>query len=114
LLLDAWWLANPRNMSTLGKWVSGALALVLVASGGGVAWAASGMFATQSKLVTTVFTGGGSSQKQDGRFNILLLGGDAGKDRTGMRPVSMTVASIDAETGKTVLFSLPRNLQHAP
>lgn len=114
LLLDAWWLANPRNMSTRGKWISGALALVLVATSGSAAWAASGLFSAQSKLVTTIFTGGGSNQKQNGRFNVLLLGGDAGKDRDGLRPDSMTVASIDAETGRTVLFSLPRNLQHAP
>ncbi len=114
LLADAWWLANPRNMSTRGKWVSGLLALVLVATGSGAAWAASSMFATQSKLVTSIFTGGGSTQQENGRYNVLLLGGDAGADRGGLRPDSITVASIDAETGRTVLFSLPRNMQHAP
>lgn len=114
LLLDAWWLANPRNMSTKGRWISGLLALVLVATGGGAAWATSGLFATQSNLITKVFTGGGSSQQQNGRYNVLLLGGDAGADRSGLRPDSLTVASIDADTGRTVLFSLPRNLQHAP
>ena len=41
---------------------------------------------------------------------MLLLGGDSGADRWGMRPDSITVASIDAETGKTVLFGLPRNM----
>ena len=34
--------------------------------------------------------------------------------RWGLRPDSMTVASIDAETGKTVLISLPRNMQNFP
>ena len=34
---------------------------------------------------------------------MLLLGGDAGAGRWGLRPDSMTVASIDAETGRTVL-----------
>ncbi|MGV8908756.1 MAG: LCP family protein [Propionicimonas sp.] len=114
LLLDAWWLANPRHLSTTGKWVSGVLALVLAATTGTVAWGASGAFGTQAKLIGTIFTGGGTTQVQNGRINVLLLGGDAGADRTGLRPDSMTVASIDAETGKTVLFSLPRNLQHAP
>ena len=42
------------------------------------------------------------------------MGGDAGKDRTGLRPDSMTVASVDAETGRTVLISLPRNLEDVP
>ncbi|MBO0829017.1 MAG: LCP family protein [Streptosporangiales bacterium] len=48
------------------------------------------------------------------RINVLLLGGDGGSDRTGIRTDSMTVASIDTHTGNTVLFGLPRNMQHAP
>ena len=48
------------------------------------------------------------------RVNILLLGGDGGVDRQGVRTDSMIVASIDTTTGDTVLFSLPRNLQNAP
>ncbi|MEU7742843.1 LCP family protein [Nonomuraea sp. NPDC049158] len=46
------------------------------------------------------------------RVNFLLIGGDAAGDRTGVRTDSMTIASVDIATGKTVLFSLPRNLQH--
>src|SRR4030095_15198082 len=34
--------------------------------------------------------------------------------RVGLRRDSMTVASVDAETGRTVLISLPRNLQAVP
>lgn len=114
LLLDAWWLANPRHLSTAGRWVSGIVALALAITSGTIAWTASSAFGTQAKLFGNVFGGGGTSQVQNGRINVLLLGGDAGADRTGLRPDSMTVASIDAETGRTVLFSLPRNMQHAP
>lgn len=46
------------------------------------------------------------------RVNFLLIGGDAAGNRTGMRTDSMNVASVDIKTGNTVLFSLPRNLQH--
>ncbi|MEV5891437.1 LCP family protein [Nonomuraea fuscirosea] len=46
------------------------------------------------------------------RVNFLLLGGDAAGNRTGVRTDSMNVASVDLKTGATVLFSLPRNLQH--
>ncbi|QYC42557.1 Biofilm regulatory protein A precursor [Nonomuraea coxensis DSM 45129] len=46
------------------------------------------------------------------RVNFLLIGGDAAGNRTGVRTDSMNVASIDIKTGNTVLFSLPRNLQH--
>ncbi|GAA2361028.1 LCP family protein [Nonomuraea africana] len=45
------------------------------------------------------------------RVNILLLGGDADDNRTGVRTDSMNVASIDVKTGNTVLLSLPRNLE---
>jgi LCP family protein required for cell wall assembly len=48
------------------------------------------------------------------RVNILLLGGDAAADRTGVRTDSVTLASIDTTTGRTVLLSLPRNLEHVP
>jgi len=48
------------------------------------------------------------------RVNILLLGGDGGINRQGVRTDSMIVASIDTKTGNTVLFSLPRNLEDAP
>ncbi|MEU6781833.1 LCP family protein [Nonomuraea angiospora] len=46
------------------------------------------------------------------RVNFLLIGGDAAGNRTGVRTDSMNVASINLKTGNTVLFSLPRNLQH--
>lgn len=46
------------------------------------------------------------------RVNILLLGGDADDNRTGVRTDSMNVASIDVKTGNTVLLSLPRNLEN--
>ncbi|MFD0660391.1 hypothetical protein [Thermocatellispora tengchongensis] len=46
------------------------------------------------------------------RVNFLLIGGDAAGNRTGVRTDSMTVASVHVKTGNTVMFSLPRNLQH--
>ncbi|MGH8825277.1 MAG: LCP family protein [Jiangellaceae bacterium] len=48
------------------------------------------------------------------RVNVLLLGGDAGRGRTGLRPDTQILASIDTKTGDTVMFSLPRNLQGVP
>ncbi|RFS82543.1 LytR family transcriptional regulator [Actinomadura spongiicola] len=48
------------------------------------------------------------------RVNVLLIGGDAAENRSGVRTDSMTVASVDTETGDTVLLSLPRNLEGFP
>ncbi|WP_432923624.1 LCP family protein [Microbispora sp. CA-135349] len=46
------------------------------------------------------------------RVNVLLLGGDWGDNRIGMRTDSINVASVDVRTGNTVLLGLPRNLEH--
>jgi LCP family protein required for cell wall assembly len=58
-----------------------------------------------------VFASSTVNGPEGGRYNVLLLGGDSGPDRSGLRPDSLTVASIDADTGRTVLIGLPRNLQ---
>jgi LCP family protein required for cell wall assembly len=42
--------------------------------------------------------------------NVLLLGGDAGPGRFGMRTDSMILVSIHQATGRTALVSIPRNL----
>lgn len=89
--------------------------------------------AIQRELVGTVFAaeaplpaGGVSTQtakpvqaavdpwKSVPRVNMLLIGSDAGDDRTGLRTDSMVVASIETKTGKTTLISLPRNLERVP
>lgn len=69
-------------------------------------------YTTNSAAVTP----GSGSQPWAGvpRVNILLLGSDAGPDRTGVRSDSMIVASVDTTTGDTVLVSVPRNMGHAP
>lgn len=43
------------------------------------------------------------------RVNLLLLGGDAGPRRSGLRTDTMIVASIDPESGEVALFGIPRN-----
>jgi len=61
-----------------------------------------------------VATEGDDPWADQARVNILLLGSDAGADRTGIRTDSMIVASIDTRTGRTALISMPRNLLDAP
>jgi LCP family protein required for cell wall assembly len=48
------------------------------------------------------------------RVNIVLLGSDAGPDRTGVRTDSMMVVSINTRTGDTLLVGIPRNLENVP
>jgi LCP family protein required for cell wall assembly len=48
------------------------------------------------------------------RVNVLLLGGDGAVHRPGVRTDSVILASISTKTGRTILFSLPRNLRNVP
>ncbi len=114
LLLDAWRLGMPLRLPQRRRLaitvVNGVLCFVVA---GSLLFAAN-VLAAQNHLIGTVFASEDVSDATDGRYNILLLGGDSGSDRDGMRPDSINVASIDAETGRTVIVSLPRNLQRVP
>ncbi|MFZ2479563.1 MAG: LCP family protein [Propioniciclava sp.] len=112
LFLDAWRISRPRSMGPR-QFLMAALALVLAAAVGLGALQASALSRSQAQLFGQVFAGGGDSAAKDGRINVLLVGADAGDDRRGLRADTIMVASISANTGRTVLFSLPRNLQHA-
>ena len=114
LFIDAWRLAVPRGL----RWPRAvALTMVnaaIVASVAGSAAYASQVIGVSREVVTKVFTATETSSPLEGRYNILLIGADSGPNRTGIRTDSMTVASIDTTTGRTVLVSLPRNLQNVP
>ncbi|NNG20232.1 LCP family protein [Naumannella sp. ID2617S] len=111
LMLDAWRISNPPELARRHRLGFGLLSLVLAFGLGGGMIASASVVNAQGDLIGSVFSGGGDTQVKAGRYNVLLLGGDAGDGREGLRPDSMTVASIDARTGRTVLFSLPRNLE---
>lgn len=68
----------------------------------------------QRGLIGAVFADGAAPDELPDRLNILLLGGDGAADRPGVRTDSVNLASIDTATGRTVMFSLPRNLQDVP
>ncbi len=50
----------------------------------------------------------------DGRFDLLLLGSDAGRDRWSRRADVMLLVEVDVKTGAVAMVGLPRNLQNAP
>ena len=114
LFIDAWRLAQPPELARRHRLGIAGLSGLLALTVAGSLVASASLVASQRSLMTTVFAGGGETSAQAGRYNILLLGGDAGKGRTGLRPDSLTVASVDAETGRTVLIGLPRNMEDVP
>ncbi len=110
LFVDAWRLGRPLELQQRQR-------LVVVGLNGALCFAVAGtllftshLVAVQRDFIVTMFGDGTASGAHDGRYNVLLLGGDSGAGRWGLRPDSLTLASIDAETGRTVLFGLPRNL----
>ncbi|GAA2802773.1 LCP family protein [Kribbella solani] len=114
LFIDAYRIAQPltleRNHRLMTSILDGALIFVVVSA----LIYASVFVNTQRDFVASVFGSGHSSKAEKGRYNVLLMGGDSGADRVGTRPDSMTVASINADTGRTVLIGLPRNLSKVP
>lgn len=114
LLIDAWRIARPPELGRRHRLGFAILNCALVVTVVGGLIAAASVVSAQRDLMATVFAGGGDTGSKNGRYNILLMGGDAGKGRVGMRPDSMTVASVDEKTGRTVLISLPRNMEDVP
>jgi LCP family protein required for cell wall assembly len=114
LFVDAWRLGQPltlqRNQRLAMVGVNGVLCLSVA----GTLIFGAHVVGVQRDLTVTLFSDGEASSSADGRYNVLLMGGDSGAGRWGLRPDSLTVASIDARTGRTVLVGLPRNMTNFP
>lgn len=114
LIIDAWRLGQPLKMARNHRlWMTGLNGALCFVTAGTMFFAAH-LVAVQSSFIGTVFAAETVSKPEEGRYNVLMLGGDSGADRSGLRPDSLTVASIDKDTGRTVLIGLPRNLQNVP
>jgi LCP family protein required for cell wall assembly len=80
----------------------------------GAAWAATTVNAARGAIGDIFVNQAPTVEPVDGRYNILLLGVDLGEDREGMRPDSISVVSVDAETGQSAIIGLPRELTEMP
>lgn len=114
LFIDACRLGSPFRLTFVRGAVITIVNVAIVGSVAGSTAFASQLIEVQRSVVKTVFPETKVSAPLKGRYNILLVGSDARADRTGIRPDTLVVASIDADTGKVVLVSLPRNLQNVP
>jgi polyisoprenyl-teichoic acid--peptidoglycan teichoic acid transferase len=115
----------PDGTST-GQHMVGSLLVILLALGvAAPAFEAAHLAAVQRNLITGLFGDDVQSATvpdsakanpwgSKDRVNVLLLGGDGGSDREGVRTDTVIVASIDTHTGATTTFSLPRNLEELP
>ena len=107
-----------------GRHVLGSLVVLLLVVAVALPAVALGRVAlAQRGLIDDVFAQDGESATVEDvpdpfgdkeRVNVLLLGGDGGEGREGVRTDTVIVASIATATGETTLFSLPRNLEDLP
>jgi LCP family protein required for cell wall assembly len=113
----------PDGVSRGRRVVGGLVVLLLIAAVAVPAVLGSRLAFTQRDLIAGVFEEDGESATVEDvpdpfgdkeRVNVLLLGGDGGEGREGVRTDTVVVASIATETGETTLFSLPRNLEDLP
>lgn len=110
LFMDAWRIGHPLTLQQNHRLAVVGLNGFLSLSVAGSLLFGAHLVGVQRDFMIAMFGDGGATTAHDGRYNVLLLGGDSGAGRWGLRTDSMTVASIDARTGKTVLIGLPRNM----
>jgi LCP family protein required for cell wall assembly len=114
LFVDAWRIGHPLSLQLRHRRAVVGVNGVLCLSVAGTLLFGAHIVGVQRDFVLAMSGDGAVSGAHEGRFNVLLAGGDSGAGRWGLRPDSLTVASIDAETGKTVLIGLPRNMAGFP
>jgi LCP family protein required for cell wall assembly len=112
LTIDTLRLMRLGRLYNRERWITfSALVLAGVLGTSAISYAGN-LAGVQASFISSIFNQGGFTSPVDGRYNIMLLGADAGADRFGIRPDSISVISIDAATGAAVSISLPRNMQH--
>lgn len=114
LTLDTLRLARLVRVAPRARAALSAATVALLLVSVGTAGYGSHLIGISRGLLSNVFGDGQMAAPVDGRYNILLLGGDAGGDRDGLRPDSISVASIDASTGAATIVGLPRDLRDVP
>lgn len=117
-------MVRPLGMAWLEKTLGVVVVVLLCVLGSIPAVQAVRIANSQRDLVATVFdnektaTAPTNVTEEDpwggrDRVNVLLLGGDGGVGRTGIRTDSVILLSMDTRTGRAVTFSLPRNMMNA-
>lgn len=87
---------------------------LMVVSGGAAAYAGTNAGVARETLGAIFGASGPSVPPSDGYYNILLLGADSGEGRDSMRFDSISVVSVNAETGATTITGIPRDMPHFP
>ena len=87
---------------------------LLVVSGFTTAAGASKVNSLHGGLASIFEASAPLAEPSDGYYNILLLGADSSAHRDSMRFDSISVVSVNAETGRVIITGIPRDLEGFP
>lgn len=110
--IDTLRLVRLVRLAPIARTAVAMLAAVALVATVGVAGYGAVIAGSARNLLVDVFGSANYADPIDGRYNVLLLGGDAGPDRIGLRPDSISVVSIDAASGASTIIGIPRNLEN--
>ena len=113
--LDTLRLTKLVKIKGAARWgVAVASLIAIIVPVGAAGYVASILDASRG-LFDDVFQASGPSQDPiDGHYTFMLLGADSGEDREGLRPDSIAVVTVNAETGAATMIGIPRNLMNVP
>jgi polyisoprenyl-teichoic acid--peptidoglycan teichoic acid transferase len=119
LVVDAFRRAQLRSgPPPSGRYAVPLAGLAMIAGATLAPHVAAGYYGVQAyRLVDSIAgapAGSAGSWLERDRVSVLLLGGDAGPGRVGLRTDTMIVASVQRSSGAVALFGLPRNLVRVP
>jgi polyisoprenyl-teichoic acid--peptidoglycan teichoic acid transferase len=115
LTFDVLRMVRLVKVPTASRFAIPVVALILLGLvGGGAAYAASVVGSTRNTISSIFGQSGPSLPPDDGYYNILLLGADSGDGRDSMRFDSISVVSVNADTGAVTITGIPRELPNAP
>lgn len=98
-----------------GKWSVAVAALVAIIVPVGAAGYVASLLDASRGFINDVFQASGPTQDPiNGHYTFMLLGADSGEDREGLRPDSIAVVTVNAETGAATMVGIPRNLMKVP
>ena len=115
LTIDAIRLVKLVKVPTISRFAIPVAALLVLSLVGGGAVYGSTVAASRRGTLSTIFGNSGPSlPPSDGYYNILLLGADSGDGRDSMRFDSISVVSVNADSGAVTITGIPRELPGAP
>lgn len=112
---DTFRLTKLGRIHGRGRWAVAILALAAIAIPVGTAAYTANVLGASRGLVNSLFNAAGPAQDPvDGHYTFLVLGGDSGDGRDGLRADSIAVVTVNADSGAATMIGIPRNLMNAP